>query len=167
MKKALTFALAIVLVFALTACAAQATAVDLEEEGEGLLRQILTYLAMTKDELIVTLGQDYTIEPAGPEGVCDGYFYEDLGMTFAFYPDEDTLELIACDSNFRMDGVGVGSLFSEIMDVFGDTEIIESWMELPEYTIYLLEYQWGEAVFSFISFDVDEPVHLLWIYQRP
>jgi len=160
MKKAIASLVALLMAFALTVCAAQGP-------DDALAQQIDAYFAMTKDEIIAMLGPDYVVEPAGPEGVCDGYFYEDLGMSFAFYPDEDTLELIACDDNFMIGGVGVGNLFAEIMDALGDTEIIESWMELPEFTVFLLEYQWSDAVYSFISFDVDEPVHLLWIYQRP
>lgn len=38
---------------------------------------------MPREEIIQKLGPDYAVEPAGPEGALDGYFYEDLGMSFA------------------------------------------------------------------------------------
>jgi len=176
MKKALAFTLAILLAVLLTLVlsvgAAQAGADAVsgatpQVPDDALIQQIDAFFAMTRDEIIAMLGPDFEVEPAGPEGVCDGYFYEDLGLTFAFYPDEDALELIVGDANFRIGGVGVGSLFSEIMEALGDTEIIETWMELPIYTVFVLEYHWGDSTYSFISFDVDEPVHLLWIFQRP
>ncbi|MCL2811340.1 MAG: hypothetical protein FWD25_05550 [Clostridia bacterium] len=172
MKKAFASALAIVLVFALTVFAAQAemetvSGATPQVPDEALIQQIDSYFTMTKNEILAKHGPGYVVEPTGPEGICDGYFYEDLGMAFAFYPDEDTLELIACDENFTIRGVGVGSLFWEIMESLGHTEIIETWMEHPDFVVYLMEYHWGDSVYSFISFDLNEPVHLFWIYQRP
>lgn len=122
---------------------------------------------MTREEILEKLGAYFTVVPAGPEGVCDGYYYEDLGMAFAFYPDNDTLELIDCYPYFKIHGVGTGSLFSEILEALGDTEIVETWLELPIYTAFMVRYRLGNADYSFIAFEEDVPVHILWIYQTP
>jgi len=172
MKKVLASALAIVLVFALTVCAAQAgtetvSGATPQVPDEALLQQIDAFFSMTRDEIIAMLGPDYEVVPAGPEGVCDGYFYADLGLTFAFYPDEDMLELIAGEAPFTIGGAGVGSLFSEVMAALGDTEIIETWIELPEYTAFMVAYQWGDTVYHFVSFEENGPVDFLWIWQLP
>jgi len=165
-KRAIVSALAVLTVFALAVCAAQA-APSSPVPDETLIQQMDAYFAMTKDEILAMLGADYQVVPAGPEGVCDGYFYEELGLTFAFYPDEDALELIDCDEPFRFNGVGTGSLFSEITAALGDGEINETWMELPEYTVFTLAYHWGDTVYCFIAFEADEPVSTFWIYQIP
>lgn len=169
MKKALGSTLAIVMVFALAACAAQGTVSEEAPKGpdEALIQQIDAYFTMTKDEILEQHGPDYEVLSAGPEGVCDGYCYEELGMTFAFYPDEDALEMIECDENFKICGVGVGSLFSEIIETLGENEIKETWIELPIYTAFVVEYRWGATDYNFVSFDQDGPVDSLWIFQRP
>jgi len=164
MKKtrAIVLALAVLTACTLTARAAQAAP---QVPDETPLRQMDAYFAMTKGEILAMHGPGYQVVPAGPEGVCDGYFYEDLGLTFAFYPDEDALELIDCDESFKLNGVGAGNLFSEITEALGDTEIIETWMELPEYTVFMLAYHWGDTVYCFLAFEADEPVVTFWIYQ--
>lgn len=134
---------------------------------ESLVKQIDVFFTRSKAEIIEKLGSDYTVLPAGPEGVCDGYYYEDLGMSFAFYPDSDTLELIDCYPNFKIHGVGTGSLFSEILEALGDAEIVETWLELPIYTAFMVQYHLGNAEYSFIAFEKDAPVHILWISQMP
>lgn len=134
-----------------------------ETADESLIRQIDEYFTMTRKEIIEKLGSDYVIEPAGPEGACDGYYYEELGMAFAFYPDSDVLELIDCYPDFKIHGVGIGSLFPEILEALGDTEIIETWLELPIYTAFMVRYRFGNADYSFIAFEEDAPVHILWI----
>ena len=162
MKRTIVAILATCMAFTLTVCTAQ-----VETPDNALIQQIGAYFAMPKDQLIATLGPGYEVAPAGPEGVCDGYFYEELGLTFAFYPDEDELEMIDCDEPFKLNGVGAGNLFAEITAALGDNEIQETWIELPEYTAFMLEYQWGEIVYVFIAFDADRPVDSFWIYQRP
>jgi hypothetical protein len=134
---------------------------------ELLIKQIDEYFTMTKEEIIGKLGQDFSVVAAGPEGICDGYFYEDLGMAFAFYPDEEILDSIDCYPNFKIHGVGIGNDFSEIMEALGDTEIVETWLELPIYTVYMVRYRLGNSDFSFIAFEEDAPVYSFWIHQMP
>jgi hypothetical protein len=132
---------------------------------EPLIRQIDEFLTMSREEIIEKLGPDYSVEPAGPEGAMDGYYYKNSGMTFAFYPDSDVVELIDCDPNFKIHGVGPGSLFSEILEALGETEIVETWIELPVYTAYIARYKFGNSAYCFTAFEKDGPAHLLRIYQ--
>lgn len=148
--------LVLAICMSLCACAETYTLDD-----ELLIKQIDAYFTMSKEEIIETLGPDFLVVPAGPEGAMDGYFYEDIGMAFAFYSDSKVPELIDCYPNFRIHGVGEGSLFSEIFEALGDTEIIETWMELPIYTVYMVQYQLGDALYSFFAFEEGAPVHLL------
>ncbi|MCL1854709.1 MAG: leucine-rich repeat domain-containing protein [Clostridia bacterium] len=129
------------------------------------IRKINAFLSMSRDEIIEKLGPDFTEAPAGPEGAMDGYYYEDLGMAFAFYPDSDTPELIDCYPGFKINGVGPGSLFSEVMEALGRAEIIETWLELPIYTVYMIEYRLGNSDYCFIALAEDEPADILWISQ--
>ena len=130
-----------------------------------LIGQIDAFLSMSRDEIIEKLGPDFEEVSAGPEGAMDGYYYKDLGMAFAFYPDSDTPEIIDCYPGFRIFGVGLGSLFSEVMDALGRTEIIETWLELPIYTVYMIEYHLGNSDYCFIAFEEDGPADILWISQ--
>ena len=132
-----------------------------------LIGQIDAFLSMSRDEIIEKLGPDFEVVSAGPEGAMDGYYYEDLSMAFAFYPDSDKPEIIDCYPDFRICGVGLGSLFSEVMEALGRTEIIETWLELPIYTVYMIEYHLRNSDYSFIALEEDEPADLLWISQRP
>ena len=155
MKRVIALALIMLMAFALTARA--------EEDNEQLIRQIDSYFAMTRDELIETLGPDYEEVAAGPEGVCDGYYYEELGLIFAYYPDDDTLEMIDCDAEFRINGVGAGSLLSEVVEALGETEIVETWVETPDYPAYMVRYLLGDSDYRFISFEKDGAVDIFYI----
>lgn len=132
-----------------------------------LIGQIDALLSMSRDEIIEKLGPDYEEVYAGPEGAMDGYYYEDVGMAFAFYPDSATPEIINCYPDFKINGVGPGSLFSEIMEALGDAEIIETWLELPIYTVYMIEYRLGNSNYCFIALEEDGPADILWISQMP
>jgi len=155
MKRVITLALVMLMAFALTARA--------EEVDEQLISQIDSYFAMTRYELIETLGPDYEEVAAGPEGVCDGYYYEELGLIFAYYRDDDFLEMIDCDEAFRINGVGAGSLLSEVVEALGETEIIETWVEIPDYPAYMVRYLLGDSDYRFIAFEKDEPVDFIYI----
>jgi hypothetical protein len=157
MKRVAALALIMLIALALAASA--------ETDDELLIQQIDDYFTMTRNEIIEQLGPGYEEVAAGPEGVCDGYYYEELGMVFAFYPDSDSLEMIDCYPEFKIRGVGVGSQFTEIMAALGETEIVETWLELPIYTAYMVRYRFGNSDFSFISFEKDEPVHMLFINE--
>ena len=128
-----------------------------------LAEQIDAFLSMSRDEILEMLGPDFEEVGAGPEGAMDGYFYENLGMAFAFYPDSDTPELIDCSPAFRLGGVGPGSLFSEIMEALGPAEVIETWLELPIYTVYAIEYFFGHSSYCFIALEKDGPADILQI----
>lgn len=137
-----------------------------ESTDELLIKQIDEFFTLSKAEIIEKLGSNYIVVPAGPEGACDGYFFEDLGMAFAFYPDSDILELIDCYPNFKIHGVGIGCFFPEIMEALGDAEIIETWLELPIYTVFMVRYHFGNVEYSFIALEEDKPVDILWIHQQ-
>ena len=155
MKRVIALALVILMAFALAARA--------ESYDDQLIRQIDYYFTMTRDELIETLGPDYEDVAAGPEGVCDGYYYEELGLIFAFYPDDDILEMIDCAPEFKIYGVGAGSLLSEVAEALGETEIIETWVETPDHPAYMVRYILGDSDYRFISFEKDGPVDIFYI----
>ena len=174
-RKLLYNKMAVVLAILLTFFVAIGIAAEERTDGvsttgiadEPLITQIDEYFNMTREEIIGALGSNFSVVPAGPEGVCDGYLYEDLGMAFAFYPDSEILDSIDCYPNFKIHGVGIGNRFSEIMEALGDTEIVETWLELPIYTVYMVRYRLGNSEFSFIAFEEDAPVDSLWIHQTP
>ena len=158
MKRALALALAIAAAFTLSAGA--------ETADELLIQQIDALLTLSREELIEKLGPGYEEVAAGPEGAMDGYYYADLGMAFAFYPDSEVVELIECYPDFRIHGVGIGSHFSEIMEALGDAEIVETWLELPIYTAYCVEYCLGKTDYLFVAlFEKDAPVQILRLSQ--
>jgi len=132
-----------------------------ETTDELLIEQIDEFLAMSREEIIKKLGPDYSVEPVGPEGALDGYYYEDLGMAFAFYADSDMPDFIECYPNFRIRGVGIGSLFSEIMEALGNTEIFETWLAHPDDKGFIVYYLLGGATYSFVAFEIDGPVYIL------
>jgi len=155
MKRIFALALVMLMAFALAA--------RTEMDDEQLIQQIDSYFTMTRDELIETLGPDFEEVAAGPEGVCDGYYYEELGLIFAYYPDDDTLEMIDCDEAFRINGVGAGSLLSEVVEALGESEIIETWVETPDHPAYMVRYILGNSDYRFLSFEKDGPVDIFYI----
>jgi len=136
-------------------------AVRSETAAEPLIEQIDELLTMSREEIIKKLGPDYSVEPVGPEGALDGYYYENLGMAFAFYADSDIPDFIECYPNFKIHGVGIGSLFSEIMEALGDTEIFETWLAHPDDKAFIVYYQLGDAMYSFVAFEEDGCVYIL------
>ena len=128
---------------------------------ELLMEQIDGFLTMSREEIIKKLGPDYSVEFVGPEGALDGYYYEDLGMAFAFYADSDIPDFIECYPNFKIYGVGIGSLFPEIVEALGDTEVFETWLAHPDDKAFIAYYQLGDAMYSFVAFEEDGPVYIL------
>jgi len=151
----------------LTLLIAATPAAQAENTDELLIQVIEACFSMTREEIIEAFGPNFEEVAAGPEGVCDGYYYEEVGITFAFYPDTDELDSISCDESFRIYGVGVGSYLTEIIETLDDVEIIETWVETPYNKAFMVPFSYGNIHFNFIAFDKDTPVDLLWIYQLP
>jgi len=140
---------------------AVASRVALSVTYEQLIAQIDELLTLSKEEIIDKLGPDYVVEPEGPEGALDGYYYKDLGMSFAFYPDSTMPDLIECYEGFHLYGVGIGNRLSEVTEALGDSGVYETWLIDPEDKAYMLSYQFGNALYSFIAFEEDGPVYIL------
>ena len=176
MKKAAILLLAIIMVFALTACSSApvssstpevvhitvtpkptpepTTTPEPENTDEMLVKQIDEYFSMTKQQIIEKEGSNYEEVFAGAEGSMEGLEYASLGLTFAFY--EDTLlELIECDPKFKIYGAGSGMSFSEIMEHLGEAEIKDTWVETPDHPAFVIEYQLGNCIYMFLSFESD------------
>ena len=128
---------------------------------EQLVAQIDELLTLSKEEIIDKLGPDYVVEPVGPEGALDGYYYKDLGMAFAFYPDSTVPDIIECYEGFHLYGIGIGNRLSEVTEALGDSGVNETWLMGPEDKAYMLSYQFGNAMYSFIAFEEDGPVYIL------
>lgn len=90
-----------------------------------------------QDDLLAKLGDGYEIVPSGSEGAYEGYYYKDLGLTFIF---NHKLLWIDCDNNVDIHGARPGMTFEEIMKVLGDTEIEDTFIEIPENKAYEISY---------------------------
>ena len=53
------------------------------------------------------------------------------------------------------------------MAALGRAEIEKTWLELPIYTVYKIEYRLGNSNYCFIAFEEDGPVDILWISPSP
>ena len=149
MRKALAWSL---VAAALLACAAASAG---PAPREVTLEEIEGFFRMTEEELIEALGDDYVWTPTGGEGWLDGMEYAELGLIFAYFEDEGLL-FLDCLPTFEFRGVRADEMsFAEIMGVWGETTIHETWVETPDHPAFALEYYIGDCFFMFLSFDAD------------
>jgi len=110
---------------------------------------------MSRDEIIAALGADYEWAPTGAEGWLEGMEYKELGLTFGYFEDEGLL-FIDCSPDFEIFGVQASTMsFAQIMEILGEAEIMDTWIETPDHPAYTLEYEIGGSIYQFISFEPD------------
>lgn len=137
---------------------------DEKTEGEN---EIDRYFTMTKGELLEELGDEYEFLLDGPEASYDGYRYHTIGLTFAF--EYEDLMHIGCSENFVVNGAHAGMTFSEIMKHLGSTEVKFSVWEFEgrnKNEVYRIEYEIGNCIFEFSSYDQDGSNSRLYIYRK-
>lgn len=99
--------------------------------------EIKEMILTLQEDLQEKLGEGYEIVPSGSEGTYEGYYYKDLGLTFIF---NHKLLWIDCDNNVDIHGASPGMTFEEIMEVLGNTEIQDTFIEIPENKAYEISY---------------------------
>jgi len=123
-----------------------------------------TLFTMKKDEILKEFGLEYKIIGVGYEHTIDGYCYEDKGLIFSFNKNG---EILAIYGNFGFDIIGIkdGMNFQQIQDILGETEIKETFVQIPFYIAYKLEYIFGDCLYEFKAFDITgeyAPVLTIW-----
>ena len=138
------------------------TGVCMPADAAAMLRPVTPeeidgFFTMPKSELMMNLGTAFQLVGTGAEGWLEGMEYEDLGLTFAYdIEDDDVLLWIDCSSEFEIFGIRAEAMsFAEIMKCLGDAEIEDVFVETPDHPAYVIQYQIGGAVYSFLSFDAD------------
>lgn len=115
---------------------------------------IFKYLSMPKDEILSELGNSYKIIPTGAEGACEGYYYENLGLTFIFDTDK-SVDWIDCDESVNIEGAREGMNFEQIQKLLGTAKIEETFIETPEFKAYEITYVKENAIICFLSMNKD------------
>lgn len=115
-------------------------------------KKLKGFFLSTQEEILRSLGDTYEIIGIGAEGTDDGYYYKDLGLTFAF---DHGVSWIECDDDIIIHGVHAGMSFDEVMKTLGNTEIEESWMETPYNRTYDIYYDFDGFTLWFMSYSSD------------
>jgi len=92
--------------------------------------RIVDVIGLSKEELLLKLGEDYVIKKGLPDGI-EGYEYPKYGIRFVFDDfagyffdrDEAIVGTIFIHEGFDINGAGIGMSVSEIQDALGDGEI--------------------------------------------
>ena len=135
--------------------------------------QISRFFDMNKGEIIQLLGDNYAVVDTGAEGLCDGYAYQDLGLTFVFNDDTSAVSWIEPffnDADFNDEGYWVHDVAPLLFEIYGLTMDMnfdrieekigsgvksESFIEIPEYKTFVLSYRMNNYRLEFISFSED------------
>lgn len=129
---------------------------DQEKQLETLekigLEEIDYILDLTKRDVEERVGKDYEVVGTGAEGACDGYYYRRLGITVSFGAEQEEVNWIDCDETFDIKGVHAGMDFMQIREVLGEGKPDETWMETPDYPVYMVEYEIGNLRVTFWSY---------------
>lgn len=104
----------------------------------------------------------FLIVSSGSEGTYEGYYYKDLGLTYIF---NHKLLWIDCDDNIDIHGARPGMTFEEIMKVLGDTEIEDTFIEIPENKAYEICYDLDG--FTLCCESVNKDGSGSWLYMVP
>jgi hypothetical protein len=140
-----------VFIIFVTACANRA--ITNIQAKTKIFEDVTRYAYMYKDEIINELGSEYEIVETGAEGVCVGYHYNHLGLTFTF-GDQD-VAWIDCDEKVDINGARAGMNFTQVQEILGKTFIEKTWVETPENTAYQLIYEANKCLVFFLSYYED------------
>lgn len=116
------------------------------------MKDIDRYLYMPKSDIVKELGNSYKVVETGSEGLQEGFYYEDIGLTFTFDEESQWVLWIDCDSKVDINGARAGMDFSQIQKALGKGQITETWVETPENVAYELGYRIGDSLVYFLSY---------------
>jgi|LSQX01.2.fsa_nt_gb hypothetical protein len=117
------------------------------EDIEGYIPDmngIQEIMALSKEQVIKRLGNNYKIVPAGAENAEEGYRYEKYGMTIIFYGSK--IGTIECDEKVNINGVKLGMTIPEIKNILGEGETRSLVIIEPEQPKYALFYIYDNRV---------------------
>ena len=96
---------------------------QLSQKFEPTLSSISAFMDYSKDQVLEYLGKEYTIVMAGAEGLEDGYYYEEYGITLLFeYNEPYRVMRVECADTISIQGARLGMTFKEIKEILGKGE---------------------------------------------
>lgn len=117
--------------------------------------ELFNCVTLTKDQVLEKYGTSYSIVRAGPGGWTQGYFYQNLGISFVFGDDGKVLWI---DGNGVMvDGAKAGMTFSRIKKILGEVPIKEEPYQ-ENVKRYSLEYIRDKCKIVFYAFKIGDRV---------
>jgi hypothetical protein len=114
-----------------------------------MLRNILGYLDLKKDELLRQLGGKYRVVPNEDE-YYETFMYQDLDIAAAISYNYDVL-WITCGPKVDINGVRAGMNFAAIMEKMGTALISRTFKESPSRPLYEISYPIGACRVLFQS----------------
>jgi len=119
-------------------------------------KQVMRCVSMMKEEVLAAYGHNFEVVRTGSEGEQEGDYYQKIGITFVFLPNEPNGKVlrIECDNNISINGAKAGMNFDQIKEKLGDVPIRQTFIE-EYYKIYLLEYVVDNCRVVFSSFKTD------------
>jgi len=127
-------------------------------------KDLFSYISLTKDEVIKKLGKKYKIESTGAEGLVEGFYYPDLGITFAFENEDNKVSRIDCNEKVEINGAKSGMNLKQIQQKLGTAKILESYIETPDNKCYDLRYIINNTSIEFTSMQKDGSDSFLRLY---
>ena len=132
----------------------------LDEPVEEQLNQLFN---MDKDKVLEQLGDGYEIVPAGAEGLLNGYYYKDMGLTFVFDEDDNNkLWFVDASEDLTIKEVNSKMNFAQIEEKLGKGLRGEIVGEDGVTPIYVMRYTMENFTMSVLSFDAEGIEHV-WI----
>lgn len=125
------------------------------EDGDSLSKtfipnfeNIKKIMGLNKEQVIDVLGDNYEIVPAGAEGLKEGYYYEEYGVTivFDYFPIPDIVGYIKCNEKVDIKGAKLGMSIPEIKAILGEGKIKEPF---PDHLMYIITYEFEDIIVWF------------------
>lgn len=130
-------------------------AIDNLQKANTVPKDFLSFMSLTKSEILNKLGKSYEIVPAGAEGLEEGYYYKALGLTFTFDESSNNVSEILCEDTVSINGAKAGMNFKQIQEKLGKTQVKDTWVEVPENKAYEIVYSIDNCMVKFLSFSKD------------
>jgi hypothetical protein len=138
-----------------TVSSAKVESVEAEKEFTFVsnIENISDLMYLKKDEVLDKFGNDFVIVPEGGEGTEEGYMYEQFGLTFVFEGADNHIAWVSCSEKVDINGARTGMNFKQIQDKLGVAEINDTFIEIPEYRAFEINYRIGDCIVNFFSQD--------------
>ncbi len=123
---------------------------DINAEPSSAIKDIFDIIGKTSEQVEQKFGGSYKKVSMNYDGLMEGFFYSDLGLTAAFGSD-GAVAFVYCTDKIDINGARSGMDFSQIQEKLGETVLNQKWADTPINAAFEIKYNFDGRTVVFFS----------------